>query len=62
MAVVELIAATTTKTGLTVAAELDTNLYEKGRKVSNAEMAGLNIERCSFHLEWNYMISPRRKK
>ena len=43
-AVVELIAATTTKTGLTVRCELDTNAYAKGIKVSDAEMAALNIK------------------
>jgi len=58
-AVVELIAATTTKTGLTVHCELDTNVYAKGIKVSDAEMATLNIKGDAFHPEWNYTISPR---
>jgi hypothetical protein len=58
-AVVELIAATTTKTGLTVRCELDTNAYAKGIKVSDAEMATLNIKGDAFHPEWNYTISPR---
>jgi hypothetical protein len=57
-AVVELIAATTTKTGLTVRCELDTRNYPKGLKVSDAEMAGLNIKGATFHPEWNYTISP----
>jgi hypothetical protein len=57
-AVVELIAATTTKTGLTVRCELDTRSYPKGLKVSDAEMAGLNIKGATFHPEWNYTISP----
>ena len=57
-AVVELIAATTTKTGLTVRCELDTRSYPKGIKVSDAEMAGLNIKAATFHPEWNYTISP----
>lgn len=57
-AVVELIAATTTKTGLTVRCELDTRSYPKGIKVSDAEMAGLNIKGGTFHPEWNYTISP----
>jgi hypothetical protein len=61
MTVVELIAATTTKTGLTVRCELDETLYEKGRKISDEEMASLNIERNVFHPEWNYTISPRTK-
>ena len=44
LAVVELIAATTTKTGLTVRCELDENSYPKAIKVTDAEMASLNIE------------------
>jgi Rhodopirellula transposase DDE domain len=58
-AVVELIGATTTRTGLKVECELDTNTYEKGIKVSDAEMASLNIIGDAFHPEWNYTISPR---
>lgn len=58
-AVVELIAATTTTTGLTVRCELDTRVYPKGIKVSDAEMATLNISGNTFHPEWNYTISPR---
>jgi hypothetical protein len=57
--VVELIASTTTKTGLTVRCELDTRTYPKGIKVSKAEMATLNIKGDTFHPEWNYTISPR---
>jgi hypothetical protein len=57
--VVELIASTTTKTGLTVRCELDTRTYPKGIKVSDAEMATLNINGDTFHPEWNYTISPR---
>src|SRR5271167_2857233 len=58
-AVVELIASTTTKTGLTVRCELDTRAYPKGIKVSDAEMATINIKGDAFHPEWNYTISPR---
>jgi hypothetical protein len=61
MAVVELIAATTTKTGLKVACELDTTQYAKGIKIKNAEMRALAITGDSFHPEWNYTISPRTK-
>ena len=57
--VVELIASTTTKTGLTVRCELDTRDYPKGIKVSDADMATLNIKGDTFHPEWNYTISPR---
>jgi len=59
LVVVELIASTTTKTGLTVRCELDTRTYPKGMKVSDEEMASLNIKRDKFHPEWNYTISPR---
>jgi hypothetical protein len=61
-AMVELIAATTTKTGLKVRCELDTKIYVKGIKVSDAEMATLNIKGDVFHPEWNYTISPRSPK
>ena len=57
--VVELIASTTTKAGLTVRCELDTRDYPKGIKVSGAEMLTLNIKGDTFHPEWNYTISPR---
>ncbi|MCU4161815.1 ISAzo13 family transposase [Acidiphilium sp. AL] len=59
LAVVELIAATTTKAGLQVRCELDTRTYPKGIKVSDEEMAGLNIKGDQFHPEWNYTVSPR---
>jgi len=59
MAVVELIAATTTKTGLRVKAALDTRTYEKGKKISDAEMRTLDITGDPFHPEWNYTIRPR---
>lgn len=62
MAVVELIAATQTKTGLRVESALDTNSYEKGIKVSDAEMKRLNIAGDAFHPEWNYTITPRISK
>jgi hypothetical protein len=56
--IVDLISATTTKTGLAVRCELDRNAYVKGIVVSNQEMAALNIERDPFHGEWNYTIRP----
>jgi DDE family transposase len=59
LTVVELIAATTTRTGLTVRCELDTRTYPKGIKVSDTEMTTLNIKGDAFHPEWNYTISPR---
>ena len=59
LAIVELIASTTTTTGLTVRCELDTKLYEKGIQVSVEEFESLNIQRNPFHPEWNYTIAPR---
>lgn len=59
LAVVELIGATTTKTGLKVECALDTRGYEKGVKVSDAEMASLDITGDEFHPEWNYTLKPR---
>ena len=59
LAIVELIGATTTKTGLKVECALDTRTYEKGIQVSDAEMRTLNIAGDDFHPEWNYTISPR---
>ena len=59
LTVVELIAATTTKTGLQVHCELDPRAYPKGIKVSDAEMDTLNIKGNAFHPEWNYTIAPR---
>ena len=61
MTIVELIGATTTKTGLKVECALDTRTYEKGIKVSDAEMAALNLTGDDFHPEWNYTIKPRRQ-
>ena len=58
---VQLIAATTTDTGLKVHAELDENKYPKGVKVSDAQMAAVNLSRHSFHGDWNSTILPRHK-
>ena len=56
--IVQLIAATTTKAGLTVRCELDQNTYPAGIKVSDAEIEAVNLIRHDFHGEWNYTISP----
>lgn len=56
--IVNLIANTTTKTGLKIGAEIDDNAYEKGIKVSDEEMKGLNMKPDVFHGEWNYKIMP----
>jgi hypothetical protein len=59
--IVELIRATTTRTGLQVQAELDLGLYPTQIKVSDAEMATVRITPHTFHGEWNYTISPDPK-
>src|SRR3974377_502315 len=59
--IVQLIAATTTDTGLKVRAELDEKKTPKGLKVTAAHLAAVNISRHSFHGDWNYTISPCRK-
>jgi transposase len=57
--IVQTIAATTTRTGLTVHAELDTGSYPTGIQVSNATMAALPITRHHFHGDWNYTLHPK---
>ena len=59
--IVELIGSTTTETGLKVCCEIDGSLYPKGVKVSDQEMAELNIKGNAFHPEWNYIISPNQQ-
>jgi len=56
--VLNLIAATTTTTGLKIRCELDPTLYPKGVKVSNEELARVKIKPAEFHGEWNYTIYP----
>lgn len=60
--IVQLIAATTTDTGLKIRAELDENKYPKGVKISDAQFAAVNLRRHSFHGDWNYTISPIANK
>jgi hypothetical protein len=55
--VVNLISHTTTRPGLTIQAQLDAHSYSKGIKVSDAEIAAINIEPDHFHGDWNYKIS-----
>ena len=56
--VVNLIRATTTKTGLKVRCELDRGRYPIGRKFSDKDIAEINISPDEFHGEWNYTIYP----
>ena len=58
--IVNLIAATTTRKGLKVRAELDPTLYPKGVKVSDEAFAAIRLSRDDFHGEWNYVISPNQ--
>ncbi len=59
--VVDCIAETTTRTGLQLEAALDENPYEKGRKITDKQMAQIQISRDDFHGEWNYTIRPNDK-
>ena len=57
--IVNSIAATTTRTGLTVRAELDPGSYPTGTEISDAQMAAIPLTRHRFHGDWNYTIHPR---
>ena len=54
--IVNLIGSTTTKSGLTISAELDINIYPKGIRVSDDELEMVNLTKAAFHGEWNYII------
>jgi hypothetical protein len=58
--IVQLIADTRTTTGLRVRAKLDKRSYPTGRKVTNQELAKINLHPAKFHGEWNYKISPTK--
>jgi hypothetical protein len=60
--IVNLIANTVTRTGLKIRAELDDGTYPTGIKVTDEELAAINLKRDKFHGEWNYSILPPRKK
>lgn len=60
--IVNLIAATTTQKGLKVRASIDSKLYPKGIKVTDAEFTAIRIQRDDFHGEWNYSIIPSVKQ
>jgi hypothetical protein len=57
--IVNLIAATTTRTGLRIQSQLDTGKYPKGIKVGKQEFAAIQLRTDTFHGEWNYAILPR---
>jgi hypothetical protein len=56
--IVNLISATTTTSGLSVRSRLDKRIYPKGRRVSDRDLALVNLEPNAFHGEWNYTIHP----
>ena len=56
--IINLIASTTTRTGLKIEAELDTNVYPKGIQVTDDEFQKVQLQRADFHGEWNYTILP----
>lgn len=55
--IVNLIGNTTTQGGLTINAELDTNIYPKGIRISDDELEAVNLTKAKFHGEWNYIIA-----
>jgi hypothetical protein len=57
--VIELIAATTTTTGLTIHADHDPGVYPKGVKITDAELAAVPLQPHDWHGEWNYTGSSR---
>jgi Rhodopirellula transposase DDE domain len=56
--IIDLIGSTRTSTGLKVYARLDPGGYEKGIRVTDRELAAVNIDRDGFHPDWNYEIRP----
>lgn len=59
--IVQLISNTTTDTGLVVRAALDSTTYQTGIKVSDEQMARVNLKRAEFHGDWNYTVRHHRK-
>lgn len=60
--IIQLIANTTTQSGLKIRAELDNGRYPAGIKVTDTELAAVNMKRAHFHGDWNYTLLPARKK
>jgi len=56
--IVDLIAATTTRTGLKVKAGLDQSYYPRGIKITDKQLTAVPLRRHDFHGEWNYTILP----
>ena len=60
--IVNLIAATTTRTGLKVYARLDPGTYPKGIKITDQQLAAVNLQGDPFRPEWNYVIAPTKNE
>ena len=60
--IINLIAHTTTKTGLKIRAALDRGRYPTGVAIAADELAAVNLKRADFHGDWNYTVLPTRKK
>ena len=60
--IVNLIANTTTQAGLKIRAELDRGKYPTGIRITDAELASLNLKPANFHDDWNYAVLPKRKR
>jgi transposase len=60
--IIQLIANTTTKTGLKIRAQLDAGRYPTGIQVSDQQLAAVNLKRAGFHGDWNYTLLPGRCK
>jgi hypothetical protein len=58
--IVNLIANTTTRAGLMIRAELDRSKYPTGIKITDVELASLNLKPDNFHGDWNYTVLPLR--
>lgn len=61
-AIVSLISATTSRTGLRVRSEIDPGSYPTGVQISDAQMAAIHLERHEFHGDWNYTIHPSHRE
>jgi len=59
--IVNLIASTTTQSGLTVQCDVDMNQYPKGIKVTDQELKQINLNPDEFHGDWNYTIKPTKQ-
>lgn len=59
--IVELIAATSTRTGLKVHSRLDERIYATGQRVTDKQLAAVNLEPDAWHGEWNYTIYPNNE-